>query len=96
MQENQISHMFRTFLLLTEEDMASRTFRKPNRGEEERNLIENAILKSTRAVTKWSVKIFLEWQNGKKNKNPAIEPLRLRSFTTDKSKAVKCNAWTLI
>ena len=88
MQENQISHMSRTFLLLTEKDMAScsRTFRKPKSTEEERNLIENAILKSTRAGTKWSVKIFLEWQNGRKNKNPAIELLRLRAFTTDKSK----------
>ena len=38
MQENRISHMFRTFLLLTEEDMASRTFRKPKSAEEERNL----------------------------------------------------------
>ena len=69
MQENQISHMFRTFLLLTEEDMASCS----------RTLIENAILKSIRAKTKWSVKKFLEWQNGRKNKNPAIEPLRLGS-----------------
>ena len=32
---------------------------------------------------KWSVKIFLEWQNGRKNKNPAIEPC---AFTADKSK----------
>ena len=57
----------------------SRAFRKPKNAEEERNLIP----KSTRAVTKWSVKIFLEWQNGRKNKNPAIEPC---AFTTDKSK----------
>ena len=37
MQENQISHVFWTFLLLTEEDMASysRTFRKPKIAEEE-------------------------------------------------------------
>ena len=61
----------------------SRAFRKPKNAEEERNLIENAIPKSTRAVTKWSVKIFLEWQNGGKNKNPAIEPC---TFTSDKSK----------
>ena len=81
MQENQISHVFWTFLLPTEEDMTScsRAFRKPKNAEEERNLIP----KSTRAVTKWSVKIFLEWQNGRKNKNPAIEPC---AFTTDKSK----------
>ena len=85
MQENQISHVFCTFLLLTEEDMAScsRAFRKPKNAEEERNLIENAIPKSTRAVTKWSVKLLVEWQNGRENKNPAIEPC---AFTTDKSK----------
>ena len=35
------------------------------------------------SVTKWSVKIFLEWQNGRKNKNPTIEPC---TFTTEKSK----------
>ena len=57
----------------------SRALRKPKSAEEERNLIENAIPKSTHAVTKWSVKIFLEWQNGRKNKNPAIEPC---AFTT--------------
>ena len=55
-QENQMSHVFWTFLLLTEEDMASysRDFRKPRSAEEDRNLIENAIPNSTRAV----------WQNG--------------------------------
>ena len=34
-------------------------------------------------MTKWLVEIFLEWQNGRKNENPAIEPY---AFTTDKSK----------
>ena len=58
-------------------------FRKPKNAEKERNLIENAVPKPTRAVTKRSVKIFLEWQNGRENKNPAIEPC---AFTTDKSK----------
>ena len=38
-------------------------------------------------MTKWSVKIFLEWQNGRKNKNTAIEPC---AFTTEKSINVKC------
>ena len=55
MQENQVSHAFRTFLLrttLTEEDICSRAFRKPKNAEEERKLIENATLKSTRAVKK--------------------------------------------
>jgi len=61
----------------------SRVFRKPENAEEERNLIENAIPKSIRAVTKWSVKVFVEWQNGRENKNPAIVPC---AFATDKSK----------
>ena len=36
MQENQISHMFWTFLLLTQEDMASysRAFQKPKNAKE--------------------------------------------------------------
>ena len=68
----------------------SRAFRKPKSAEEDRDLIKNAIPNSTRAVTKWSVKIFLEWQNGRQNKNPAIEPC---AFTADKSKG---DAWALI
>ena len=64
----------------------SRAFWKPKNVEEERNLIENAIPKSTCAAAKWSVNIFLDWQNGRKNKNPAIKPC---AFTTDKSK-VQC------
>ena len=87
MQENQISHVFWTFLLLsiTEEDTTShsRASQKPKNAEEQRNLIQNATPKSARAVTKWSLKVFLEWQNGGKNKNPAIKPC---AFTTDKSK----------
>ena len=63
MQENEISHVFWTFLLLTKEDIAScsRAFWKPKYAEEERNLIENAIPKSTRAVKKWSMKIFINF-----------------------------------
>ena len=45
----------------------------------ERNLIKNAIPRSTPAVIKWSVKIFLEWQNGRKNKTPANEPCAFTS-----------------
>ena len=72
--------MFWTFPLLTEEDMAScsRAFRKPNNAEEVRKLIENATPKLTRAATEWSLKIFREWPNDRKNKNPVIEP---RAFT---------------
>ena len=63
----------------------SRAFRKPKSAEGDRNLIENAIPNSTRAVTKWSVKNFLEWQNGMKN---SLAPSQLTSL--------KCNTWTLI
>ena len=67
-----------------------RAFRKPKSAEEERNLIENAIPKSTRAVTKWSVKIFfLECQNCRKNKNPAIKPCALK---TDESKVQRLDS----
>ena len=59
--------------------------RKPKNAKDERNLIENAIPKSRRVVPKWSVKIFLEWQNGMKNKNPVIEAC---AFTTGSSKVL--------
>ena len=68
----------------------SRAFRKPKSAKEERNLIENIIPKLTRAVTKWSVKFFLEWQNGRKNKNPAICPC------ASKLLSLKRNDWTLM
>ena len=58
-------------------------FGSPKNTEGERYLIENAIPKITRAVTNWSVKIFLQWQSGSKNKNPAV---KLCAFTTEKSK----------
>ena len=58
MQEYQISHVFCTFLLLTEEDMApcSRTFRKNKNAEEE----------SIRAVIYYYYYFFLGWQKGRK------------------------------
>ena len=75
------------------------TFRKPKSAEEERKLIENAIPKSTLAVTKWSVKtelteltlvkIFLERQNVTKSKNPAIE-LKHEILCTHHLLSVEC------
>lgn len=60
----------------------SGAFREPGKNaEKERRLIENP--KVDTSVTKWSLKIFLEWLNGRKNTDPAIE---LCAFTTDKSK----------
>ncbi|KAL9977508.1 hypothetical protein ACROYT_G014917 [Oculina patagonica] len=64
----------------------SRAFRKPKNAQEERKLSESATPKSTQAATKWSLKIFREWQNGRKNRSPAIEPC---AFRTDNSK-VQC------
>ncbi|KAL9954400.1 hypothetical protein ACROYT_G041933 [Oculina patagonica] len=61
----------------------SRACRKPKNAEEERKLLESATPKSTQAVTKWSLKIFREWQNGRKNRSPAIEPC---AFRNDNSK----------
>ena len=51
-------------------------FRSKN-AEEERKLIDNATPKYARAVTKWSLKHFLELQNGMRNKNPAIDAVRI-------------------
>ena len=53
----------------------SSAFRKPKNSQEERNLIENATPKSTRVVTKSSLKFFLECQNGWENTNPLIWPI---------------------
>ena len=46
---------------LDENIMASkhkRTFRKPKNAEEEKQLLENAVPKSTRSVNNWAMKIF--------------------------------------
>ena len=86
MQENQISHVLWTFLLLTEEDMAScsRAFRKPESAEEERNLNENAIPKSTRCSDEIVRENF--WNSrmvGKtKIQRSSLAPSQLTSLTT--------------
>ena len=53
---------------LDENIMASkhkRTFRKPKNAEEEKQLLENAVPKSTRSINKWAMKIFSEsWVDG--------------------------------
>ena len=63
----------------------SRACGKPKNAEEERNLIENApqVKTSSDKVGLENFSGMAEWQNGRKNKNPAIEPC---AFTTDKSK----------
>ena len=62
---------------LDENIMASkhkRTFRKPKNAEEEKQLLENAVPKSTRSVNKWAMKIFSEWQSTRVNKKASEEP----------------------
>ena len=70
---------------LEENIMASkhkRTFRKPKNAEEEKQLLENAVPKSTRSVNKWAMKIFSEWQSTRVNKKASEEP---SSCTNDTS-----------
>ena len=67
---NLISHVFCTFLLLTEEDMAScsRTFRKDKNAEEEGNLIQNV---TPRAWFNYYYCIFFFW-DGRREENTKI------------------------
>ena len=52
---------------------STRTFRKPKSGEEEKQMFENAVPKSTRTVNKWAIKIFSEWQGTRLNKKASNE-----------------------
>lgn len=52
---------------------STRTFRKPKSGEEEKQMLENAVPKSTRNVNKWSMKIFCDWQATRSNKKASNE-----------------------
>ena len=61
--------------------MASCSRTKKCRGREEFN--REYYPKVNRCSEKMVGENFQEWQNGRKNKNPAIEPC---TFTTDKSK----------
>ena len=55
-------------------------FRPPKSKEEEKNTLEECIPESTRSSTKWSFKVFSEWQIGRANKDPSKEQ---RSFEID-------------
>ena len=48
---------------------SKRKLRETKSAEEEKKVFDNAISRSTRSVTKWTIEIFHEWQatNGKKN-----------------------------
>ena len=47
---------------------SNRTFREPNSAVEEREILENAVPRSTRSVNKWAMKIFGEWLAGRTEK----------------------------
>ena len=46
---------------------SNRTFREPRSAEEESEILENAVPKSTRSVNKWAMKNFGQWQAGRTN-----------------------------
>ena len=60
--------------------LPKRRFRPPNSEQEEKQILEECIPKSTRSSTKWALKVFSEWQVARVNKNPRIEE---RSFKID-------------
>lgn len=45
-----------------------RAFRKPKGAEEEKDLFEISVPRSTPYITKWTRKIYLEWQHVRENK----------------------------
>jgi hypothetical protein len=51
----------------------TRVFRKPKGVEDEKVLLESTIPKSTRDSTKWTSKIFHEWQMGRRNQDAKLE-----------------------
>ena len=53
----------------------SQTFQEPKTAREETKFLQSVIPKSTRSLTQWSVKIWSEWQNGRRNKNPSLESI---------------------
>ena len=52
---------------------STRTFRTPNSADEERQMLENAVPKSTRCVNKWAMKIYSEWQGARLNQKASNE-----------------------
>ena len=51
-------------------------------------MFDNAIPRSTRSVTKWTIKIFHEWQATRRNKNCLGEQV---GFKFDMNKAQNLN-----
>ena len=62
---------------------SKRVFRQAKTAEEEKQLLENAVPKSTRDSTKWVYRIFNEWQLARTNKDPCYKNCSLM-FDLDK------------
>ena len=52
---------------------STRTSRTPKSADEERQMLENAVPKSTRCVNKWDMKIYSEWQGTRQNQKASNE-----------------------
>ena len=70
---------------------SNRTFRKPKSADEETQLPETAVPKSTRGVTEWSMKIFSEWQGKRLTKKASDE----QGYSVDGSSEIRdtLNFW---
>ena len=50
-----------------------RRYRPPRSEEEEKEILDECIPKSTGSATKWAYKVFSQWQSERENKNPCAE-----------------------
>jgi hypothetical protein len=64
---------------------SNRTFRKLKSADEETQLPETAVPKSTRGVTEWSMKIFSEWQGKRLTKKASDE----QGYSVDGSSEIR-------
>ena len=69
---------------------SKRTFRKPKMAAEEKQMLENAVPKSTRSVNKWAMKNFSEWQATRIKKKAleeesscAVDTSQIQDLTTN-------------
>jgi hypothetical protein len=87
MAETQLSttlHLTkRTSVWVCEMQGSNRVFRQAKTTEEEKQLLEDAVPKSTRDSTKWVNRISNEWQLARTNKHPRYENCSLM-FDLDK------------
>ena len=61
---------------------SNRTFCEPKSAVEEREILKNAVPRSTRSVNKWAMKILGEWQAGRTNTNAYEEESRSAAETS--------------